>query len=70
MVHSHRQVSSLGVVRGTRKAWTKVGAPLDADDRKLLGAALIWIAGGGVIVVAAAGAAGLAWRVFGMVAGG
>ena len=45
------------------------GSPLDVEDRKFFGTLIVIAIGGGTAVVGAAGALGLAWRIFGLAAG-
>lgn len=56
---------SIGIVKSARWAGRKIGAVIDAEDRVLAAQCVIW---GGVLVFAA-GALGLAVRVFNMAAG-
>jgi hypothetical protein len=42
---------------------------VDAEDRELLGRALVWVSALSVATVTVAGILGLAWRVFGLAAG-
>lgn len=59
----------MGIVKSGRRVGRQVGRVVDAEDRRLLAQAVIYLGGGGVVVVAVAGAAGLAIRVFGLAAG-
>lgn len=60
----------MAVVKTVKRAGRRVGRVLDAEDRAVLGQAVVLVGGGAVVLVAAAAAIGAAWRVFWMAAGG
>lgn len=60
----------MAIVKSVRRAGRALGGVLDAEDRKILAQGIVLISGVAGIVVTAAGAVGLAWRVFWLAAGG
>lgn len=59
----------MAVVKSVRRVGRAMGRVVDEEDRMVLAKFAVLVGGGGSLILAAAGALGLAWRLFGIAAG-
>lgn len=59
----------MAIVKSVRSVGKRLGRVLDAEDRKVLGQAVVLLGGGGVVVVWIAAVAAVAVRIYGVIGG-